>query len=115
MEKDIPFLQKILPTKFTAAYMKGRANYACLYRIHKADDQPILSGLDEMDVFSEVRDWSYESETGDRAELRDLPEDIGFWSRINAMAHVHETLYRSHRSSFPNHPGKREHDTENRS
>ena len=33
MEKDIPFLQKVLPKKFSAAYMKGRSNYACLNRI----------------------------------------------------------------------------------
>ena len=42
MEKDIPFLQNILPKKFSAAYMKGRSNYACLYRISKAEHQPIL-------------------------------------------------------------------------
>ena len=52
MEKDIPFLQKILPTKFTASYMKGRSNYACIYRIHKSDDQPILDGIDEVDHFN---------------------------------------------------------------
>ena len=46
MEKDIPFLQKIMPKKFTAAYMKGRSNYACLYKIKKAESQPILEGLD---------------------------------------------------------------------
>src|SRR5438034_1465347 len=45
MEKDIPFLQKIMPKKFTAAYMKGRSNYACLHRIYKAEDQPILEAL----------------------------------------------------------------------
>lgn len=33
MEKDVPFLQKTLPRKFTAAAMKGRSNYACLQRI----------------------------------------------------------------------------------
>src|ERR687893_1533439 len=49
MEKDIPFLQTVLPRKFSAAYMKGRSNYACLYRINKAENQPILDGLDEMD------------------------------------------------------------------
>ena len=49
MEKDIPFLQNVLPKKFSAAYMKGRSNYACLYRISKAEHQPILEGLDEMD------------------------------------------------------------------
>ena len=36
MEKDIPFLQKILPKKFSASYMKGRSNYACIYRLHKS-------------------------------------------------------------------------------
>jgi ATP-dependent DNA helicase DinG len=86
MEKDIPFLQKILPKKFSAAYMKGRSNYACLYRIKKAENQPILEGLDEMDYFEEVRHWARESETGDRAELVNLPENISFWSRINAKS-----------------------------
>ncbi|MEO7673069.1 MAG: ATP-dependent DNA helicase [Pyrinomonadaceae bacterium] len=84
MEKDIPFLQKVLPKKFTAAYMKGRSNYACLYRIQKADNQPILDGLDQKRQFDKVREWSRETKTGDRRELTDLPEDLSFWSRINA-------------------------------
>ena len=86
MEKDIPFLQKVMPKKFTAAYMKGRSNYACLYRIQKADNQPILDGLDQKRYFDEVRDWSRETSTGDRRELVDLPEDLSFWSRINAKS-----------------------------
>ncbi|MGI8670154.1 MAG: ATP-dependent DNA helicase [Aridibacter sp.] len=86
MEKDIPFLQKAMPKKFTAAYMKGRSNYACLYKIKKAENQPILDGLDEMDYFEEIRHWSRESETGDRAELVTLPENLPFWSRINAKS-----------------------------
>src|SRR5918997_6736100 len=48
MEKDIPFLQRVLPKKFTAAYMKGRGNYACLQRIKRADQSPILEGLDDV-------------------------------------------------------------------
>ncbi len=88
MEKDIPFLQKVLPKKFTAAYMKGRSNYACLYRVAKAENQPILDGVDEMDHFETVRHWARESQTGDRAELVNLPENIGFWSRINAKSEI---------------------------
>lgn len=84
MEKDVPFLQKVLPGKFTAAYMKGRSNYACLYRIHKADHQPILDGLDQLGYFDRVSGWSRETITGDRRELTDLPEDLSFWGRINA-------------------------------
>ncbi len=86
MEKDIPFLQKVMPKKFTAAYMKGRSNYACLYRIAKAENQPILEGLDEMDSFEEIRHWARESATGDRAELVNLPENLSFWGRINAKS-----------------------------
>lgn len=86
MEKDIPFLQKIMPKKFKAAYMKGRSNYACLHRIKKAENQPILDGLDQMDYFEEIRSWSYDSKIGDKAELVDLPENIPFWSRINAKS-----------------------------
>ncbi len=86
MEKDIPFLQGILPTKFTAAYMKGRTNFACLYRIKKAESQPILENLEEMDSFSKISRWSRESATGDRSELTELPENLSFWSQINAKS-----------------------------
>src|SRR5688500_9593282 len=61
MEKDIPFLQKVLPGKFTAAYMKGRSNYACLYRIQKADSQPILDGLDQTRHFDRLSSWRRDS------------------------------------------------------
>jgi len=88
MEKDIPFLQRVMPKKFSAAYMKGRSNYACLYKIYKAEDQPFLEGLHEIDHFEEIRHWSRESRTGDRAELKNLPENLSFWSRINARSEV---------------------------
>lgn len=86
MEKDIPLLKQMFPKKFTAAYMKGRSNYACLYRLHKSDDQPILDGLSDIDSFREVREWSRETRTGDRAELTHLPENLSFWNRVNAKS-----------------------------
>jgi ATP-dependent DNA helicase DinG len=88
MQKDIPFLQKALPVKFTAAYMKGRANYACLYRLAKSDDQPILDGINEIDHFREVREWARDSRSGDRAELAYLPENLSFWPRVNARSEI---------------------------
>ena len=88
MEKDIPFLQRILPKKFSAAYMKGRANYACLYRLHKSDQQPILDGIEDIAHFREVREWARETKIGDRAELNDLPENLSFWNRINARSDI---------------------------
>lgn len=86
MEKDVPFLQQFLPKKFTAAYMKGRGNYACLQKIKRAETMPILDGLEEMDYFDEVRQWARESQTGDRAELTELPEYLSFWRHIDARS-----------------------------
>ncbi len=86
MEKDIPFLQRVLPKKFTAAYMKGRNNYACLNRIKKAETMPVLDNFDDVDYFDEVRRWARESNTGDRAELSDLPENLSFWRHIDARS-----------------------------
>jgi ATP-dependent DNA helicase DinG len=88
MEKDIPFLQNVLPRKFSAAYMKGRANYACLQRIRRAENSPVLEGLDELDYFDEVRQWARESQTGDRAELVTLPENLSFWRHIDARSEI---------------------------
>jgi ATP-dependent DNA helicase DinG len=86
MEKDIPFLQRVLPRKFTAAYMKGRGNYACLQRIKRAETSPVLDGLEDVDYFDQVRRWARESTVGDRAELTQLPENLSFWRHIDARS-----------------------------
>ncbi len=86
MDKDIPFLQEILPAKFRAAVMKGRNNYACLHRIKRAETTPVLEGLDQIDQFDEVFHWVTKTETGDRAELSNLPENLPFWRHIDARS-----------------------------
>lgn len=86
MEKDIPFLQSVLPKNFKAAYMKGRNNYLCLNRLGRAESSPVLDGLDEVDYFDEITHWAKSSEVGDRAELANLPESLSFWRHIDARA-----------------------------
>ncbi len=86
MDKDIPFLQDVLPAKFRAALMKGRNNYACLHRIKRAETSPILEGLEQIDQFDEVFRWVATTETGDRAELSNLPENLPFWRHIDARS-----------------------------
>jgi ATP-dependent DNA helicase DinG len=82
--KDIPALRDALGIPFTAAYMKGRANYLCL---HKLDQLAEGAGPASHDVFlPTIRLWAKHTETGDRAELQDLPEDLGFWNDVSATA-----------------------------
>jgi len=35
----------------------------------------VLKGIDEIDWFSQIRDWSKLTETGDRSELTFLPDE----------------------------------------
>src|SRR5581483_8768960 len=86
--KDIPFLQSILPRKFRATYLKGRSNYLCLNRLKRAESNPILEGMDEIGYFDIVRRWAFDSQTGDRAELTELPENISFWRHIDARSDI---------------------------
>src|SRR5262245_20310304 len=82
--KDIPALRQALDVPFTATYMKGRANFLCLHRLEQLSD----SGLPARhDVFLPIiREWAGRTETGDRAELDDLPEDLPFWNEVSATA-----------------------------
>jgi ATP-dependent DNA helicase DinG len=86
VKKDIPFLEDILPRKFTAICMKGRSNYVCLNKLKKADSTPIFEDMEEVDTFDVIRRWAGKTETGDRAELIDLPENLPFWHHIDARA-----------------------------
>jgi ATP-dependent DNA helicase DinG len=82
--KDIPALRDALGIPFTATYMKGRANYLC---VHKLDQLADGVGPAVHDVFLPIiREWSTRTETGDRAELHDLPEDLAFWHDVSATA-----------------------------
>jgi ATP-dependent DNA helicase DinG len=65
--------------------MKGRANYLCLHRLDQlsADTLAASGGSVFLPI---IRDWSATTETGDRAEIEDLPEDIAFWNEVSATA-----------------------------
>ena len=82
--KDIPFLQQHLNTEIRACYMKGRSNFLCRQRLYDLEDQPVLKGLEDLDHYARIRDWEKTTETGDRAELTELPDPIPLWPRIDA-------------------------------
>ncbi len=83
--KDIPFLEQHLGP-LRACYMKGRANYACRQKIYDADKEPVLDGLEEVADFQIIREWEKTTETGDRAEIRKLPESSTAWAKVDARA-----------------------------
>ena len=84
--KDIPFVQQLFPNKFEACLMKGRSNYLCLKKLSEARSQPVFETLEEVEVFKGINAWAQSTESGDRAELEDLPDDSTLWPRLDARA-----------------------------
>ena len=94
--KDLPALSRALDVPFTATCMKGRGNYLCLHRFD-ALRQEVASGAaarlpgigqgpELHDLLPVIARWAARTETGDRAELEELPENLPIWNDIAASS-----------------------------
>ena len=81
--KDVPFLQEHLG-ELRVCYMKGRGNYLCRKKLYDLAAQPLLNGLEEINHFRIINHWEKTTETGDRAELAELPESSQLWPKLDA-------------------------------
>ncbi len=88
--KDVPFLEQALygntSGRLSVCYMKGRNNYLCRKKLYDLTDQPVLSGLEEIEHYRAIAAWEKTTATGDRAELAELPEASLLWHKLDARA-----------------------------
>jgi len=62
--KDVPFLEQALSTnqretggsrvRLSLCYMKGRSNYLCRQKLYDLTEQPVLSGLEEIEQYRAI-------------------------------------------------------------
>jgi ATP-dependent DNA helicase DinG len=88
--KDVPALERALfpgeDRKLSVCYMKGRSNYLCRKKLFDLTDQPVLSGLEEIEHYRAIAAWEKTTQSGDRAELAELPEASALWHKLDARA-----------------------------
>jgi len=84
--KDLPVLKQTLGVPFTATYMKGRGNYLCLHRFDALKDGAAIQSREDHRAIELIDAWARRTETGDRAEIEDLPEDLPFWPEVAATS-----------------------------
>jgi ATP-dependent DNA helicase DinG len=88
--KDVPALERALfpegDRKLSVCYMKGRNNYLCRKKLFDLTDQPVLTGLEEIEHYRAIAAWEKTTQTGDRAELAELPETSALWHKLDARA-----------------------------
>jgi ATP-dependent DNA helicase DinG len=82
--KDLPLLAGLLPVRFTATCMKGRGNYLCLHRFEQFRQAAAFRTEADRLHFLLVEAWAGRTQTGDRGEIEELPDDLPFWPQIAA-------------------------------
>jgi ATP-dependent DNA helicase DinG len=86
IQKDLPILARALGRDLSVAVMKGRGNYLCLLRFASFKQAGSFRRLDEIPVFRAVEEWAPRTQTGDRAEVEDLPDSVDFWREVSAAS-----------------------------
>jgi len=81
---DMPMVKKALNTGATVSLLKGRANYLCKHRLARALRHPALNNAEHAVHLRIVNDWARTTETGDIAEVLNVPEDSMVWSFITS-------------------------------
>jgi ATP-dependent DNA helicase DinG len=85
IRKDIPFLQGVLPQKFSAALVKGRSNYLSLRRLRVAQQRQmsLLVEEDKRQQLQRVGRWSRVTHDGSKSDLDFRPEPL-VWDLVES-------------------------------
>lgn len=84
-EKDVPLL-RALGVDAKVAFLKGRQNYLCLLRFDQFTRNPTFAVREEASVFAGIAKWAETTQTGDRAELTEVPDNLASWRDLSASA-----------------------------
>jgi ATP-dependent DNA helicase DinG len=83
-DRDLPSVREALARGTSAALLKGRANYVCLYRLKRAGSEARLGSREEAAQLRVIEHFARRTTSGDRADLADVPEDAPVWSHATS-------------------------------
>ncbi|TAK81013.1 MAG: ATP-dependent DNA helicase [Betaproteobacteria bacterium] len=83
-DRDLPAVRDALASGASAALLKGRANYVCLYRLRRASTEARLASRDEAAQLRRIERFAGVTITGDRADLAEVPEDAPVWAHATS-------------------------------
>jgi ATP-dependent DNA helicase DinG len=104
-QKDLPMLDAVFgalptPVRFNYAMLKGRANYLCSRRLHKAlqhADQLFTSP--EMEELKRVAEWAKVTKDGSRSDF-ELEPDPKVWAQVCSERGLCSPKICGHQSDF---------------
>ena len=83
IEKDLPFLNAVIPREFSAVLVKGRSNYVSLRRLDAAiaRSQSLFDRDQQIVELRELKRWSKETTDGSKADLNRAPDEA-VWDEV---------------------------------
>ncbi|MEN7342075.1 MAG: ATP-dependent DNA helicase [Pseudomonadota bacterium] len=81
--RDLPTIANAVGRPVKTALLKGRANYLCLQRLDMSLRDAAALSSNEASI---LKAWRDTTRTGDKAEVRGIPEDAQVWSRVTSTA-----------------------------
>ncbi|UCD76293.1 MAG: DEAD/DEAH box helicase [Phycisphaerales bacterium] len=88
IERDIPFLNAVIPEEFSAVLVKGRSNYVSLRRLKLASERQdrLFVDDDARHSLHTLEDWAYRTRDGTLSSLPQLPRpDV--WDHVQSDSH----------------------------
>jgi ATP-dependent DNA helicase DinG len=100
VEKDLPVLKQVLPVEFGYAMLKGRQNYLCTRRLHKAmAQQESLFTSPEKSDLERIYEWSKKTRDGSLSDFEEEP-DAKVWSHVCSERGLCTPKICGHQSDF---------------
>lgn len=80
--KDLPLLERLLPVRFRYTMIKGRQNYCCTRRLHRAMQQSDgLFTSPELNELQRIHQWAQRTQDGSLSDLDPMP-DPKVWDQV---------------------------------
>ena len=104
-QKDLPMLDAVFgalptPVKFNYAMLKGRANYLCSRRLHKAlQHAEQLFSSPEVEELKRVAEWAKQTKDGSRSDF-ELEPDPRVWAQVCSERGLCSPKICGHQSDF---------------
>lgn len=85
INRDIPFLNAVLPVEFSAVLVKGRSNYISLRRLKGTVERAgsTFSNEEELNQLDQIAQWSRKTSDGSRSDLEFRPHPK-IWDEIQS-------------------------------
>ncbi|MDO9454223.1 MAG: ATP-dependent DNA helicase [Stagnimonas sp.] len=82
--RDLPRLREALGTRLRVSLLKGRSNYLCLHRMHKARQD--VRARQAWARLAEIEQWSRDTPNGELSDMPGEAPDETFAARISSTA-----------------------------